>query len=210
MQLSYGMSVVSSDGENLGQIKELIVDPRHRIVTHLVVRQGLFFSHDRVVSAEHLQTTAEGAVKLNLTAQEAERASQAYLEDQYVDLEDEAFIDRYGVGGAVWRRPTGEFGGAGLTSLIPPGIGPIPPEPEVAIPDGEVSLRKGAEVMTADSVALGRLEEFLTDDNEQITHIIISEGQVFTESKQLPVDWIRKFNQDEIVLGVPLSVVEKL
>jgi len=57
---------------------------------------------------------------------------------KYIDLDDKEFVNRFGVGGAVWRRPAGQFSGAGLNTLVPPGIGPVPPEPEVSIPSNEV------------------------------------------------------------------------
>ncbi len=210
MQLSYGSMVYSADGQNLGSIKELIVNPRHRVVTHLVVQSGLFFSHDRLISVEHIKSTEDNAVYLSITDQALEEATLAFDQDQYVELEDEEVTKQYGVGGTIWLRPTHDFAGAGFNTIIPPGVGPIPPEPEVSIPSDEVSLEHGAQVISSDDIALGTLQECLTDENERITHLKILEGRWLKESKTIPVDWVRKIEENTITLGVPLSVVEKI
>ncbi len=210
MQLSYGSSVVTVDGENLGSLKELVVDPRHRIVTHLVVQRGLFFSHDRLISVEHVSHADENQIELAVDARTLDEASAEFDREQYLDLEDEEFRNRYGVGGAIWRRPVGEFTGAGLNSIVPPGIGPIPPEPEVAIPSDEVGLRHGAQVSTVDQVDIGVVKELITDDHDRITHLVIDEGNLFTESKLIPIDWVRGIKENQVVLGVPLAIVERI
>ncbi len=210
MQITYGLTVYAADGEKLGKVKELVVDPRHRVVTHLVVQQGLFFTHDRLITAEHIKATDENGVYLSCDSNELEMSSQPFNHQQYVELKDEDLMARSGVGGAVWMPPENEFGGAGLNSLVPPGIGPIPPEPEVSIPNDSVGLSHGARVISEDGVNLGSVQEFQTNNDEEITHIVISEGHLFKETKKIPVDWIRKISEEEIALGVPLSVIEQL
>lgn len=210
MQLSYGVPVYAADGEKLGHIKEFVIDPRYRIVTHIVLQQGLFFSHDRLIAAENVDNADQNGAYLSVTTQVLDQATQPFDHQQYVELKDEDFIARYGVGGAVWKRPEHELGGAGLNTIVPPGIGPVPPEPDVSIPSDEVGLAHGSRVVSEEGTQLGTLKECRTNEKEQITHLVIYEGQLFKEAKKIPVEWIRKIEENEITLGVPLSVVEQI
>ncbi len=210
MQLSYGTPVVAAEGRQLGNLSELVVDPRHRMVTHLVVQSGLFFAHDRLISVEYIKHSDEQAIYLSITSQELEAVTAAFEHDQHLNLDDQEVSNRYGVGGKVWQRPLDQWEGAGLNSIVPPGIGPIPPEPEVVISSDDVGLEQGAQVVTSDGMVLGALQQCITAGDDRITHLLITEGKWFKESKTIPVDWVRKIEENMIFLGVPLSVVEKI
>lgn len=211
MQLSYDIPVFTAEGKKVGTVKELIIDPRHRTVTHIVIKEGLFFSHDRLISTENIETAENDEIKLKKSADQVEKeASQPFTPEEYIELDDEEIRNRYGTGGSVWRRPAGELRGVGLDSIVPPGIGPIPPEPEVSIPEGEVDIRAGATVTDSQGTSLGEVKEFITDENDHITHLVLTEGPVFKETKTVPVDWIRKISPEEIQLGVLWGIVDRL
>ncbi|MFW6414598.1 MAG: PRC-barrel domain-containing protein [Verrucomicrobiota bacterium] len=212
MQLAYGKKVYSSDNQQIGTINELVIDPRTRIITHMVIKRGLFFASDQLIPTSIVSDTDEASVVLSENAQEiAQRFVQDYRSDEYLELEDEHARDTLGTGGRVWSRPlyisTTE---APYQSVVPPGIGPLIPETEPPMPLDEIVLEKGSPVKTKEGKEIGRVKECISDDNDKITHFIIKEGVFFSMPKRVPIDWIHKIQENEVILAVPAEAIEKL
>ena len=49
MQFKQGASVYTSDGKDIGHIDRVVLNPRTKEVTHLVIRKGFLFSEDKLV-----------------------------------------------------------------------------------------------------------------------------------------------------------------
>jgi len=68
-----GDEVVASNGENLGHVDELLVDPSDGHVTHVVLREGHIFRHDDdVVVPIGGATFGEGRVALGLDVEQVQ------------------------------------------------------------------------------------------------------------------------------------------
>ncbi|MCF7853597.1 MAG: PRC-barrel domain-containing protein [Candidatus Pacebacteria bacterium] len=213
MKLNYGSRVYSSDDQELGVVKEVVVDPRSRMVTHVVIQSGLLFTSDRLICTDLIATTTDDRIILKETAAKLEQElADEYREDEYVPMEDETIRERHGVGGRAWVYPRAALPVAVSTyqSVIPPGIGPLPPEPDVAVPFEEITLEQGCLVRTSDGKRIGSVDELITDDNDNITHILIREGTFFTVPKRIPVDWVAGMEEEEIVLAVDARTVDRL
>jgi uncharacterized protein YrrD len=212
MKFTYGASVYSSDQKELGILDELVIEPRSRVVTHIVVQRGLLFLSDRLIPADLITEITDEGVFLSRSADELDKELSAeYESSNYIPLQDEDVADRFGVGARVWARPaTAGLGDMPYPPIVPPGIGPLPSALGTPIPLTEISLEKGSLVRSADGKKIGKVEKCITDDNENITHMLIREGVLFTEPKLVPVDWIMHIKEDEIVLAVTAKVVEQL
>jgi sporulation protein YlmC with PRC-barrel domain len=211
MNLNYGTDVFTSNGIKVGEVKELVIDPRYRVVTHIVVQEGLLFNHDRLISVEYLTSADADGVRLSIDAKTVDSLSQAYSPQDYLTLNDTELQQRHGTGGTVWVRPEGaSITEAPYNSVVPPGIGPIPPEPEITIPFEEIMLEKSAPVRDPNGELLGRIDECLTDADDKITHFIIAEGDVFTENKRIPIDWVREIRDNEVIIGIDKQALENL
>src|SRR5206468_11610224 len=71
-----GVEVIGSDGKKVGHIDELIVDDERR-VTAFVVKSGWLFKHDVRIPLSAIADRAHDHVRLNVTAEEAERGFSA-------------------------------------------------------------------------------------------------------------------------------------
>ncbi|OPZ26066.1 MAG: PRC-barrel domain protein [Lentisphaerae bacterium ADurb.BinA184] len=214
MKQLYGVTVASQDDKDIGIVKDLVIEPRSRVVTHLVVQQGLLFNADRLVPAALIDDGASRGRRLVLTvtARELEECNPPeYRIEEYVELADEGLRSSQGVGGAVWRRPQG-VGTAEIPypTLVPPGFAPMTPEAVVAVPLDGITLERGSPVRTADDRPIGTVRDVITDDSEAITHIVLGEGTVFSEPRLIPVDWVARIEDNAIVLAVNKAVIDRL
>jgi uncharacterized protein YrrD len=210
MQIQQGAEVVTAQGEQIGSIHRVVIDPRTREVSHVVVRRGALLAEDKVLPMDWVA----GADERRMTLKEGVSALEElpdFEERQFVPLgEDEGDASGFAPAfywytpmSGLWGTPTGY--NYGLNAL------PFNIETERNIPPGEVALRDGARVVTADGKDAGSVERILLDaQGEQAMQIVISQGLLFKEQKMVPAAWIDTVSEDEIHLAVDARVLERL
>ena len=213
MKLRYGSKVFAADREQLGVIKELVVEPLLRTITHMVIQKGLFFGQDRVIPVDLVAASDAEQVVLRVNAQELADLQHGFefREDEFIPLADEQAEDLYGGGTSVWVRPP--YMGLAempLPSIIPPGFAALPTEIEPSIPLEDVSLEKGSVVLDADGKRVGKVDELFTDNEENITHLILREGIIFSVAKMVPIDFVAAIRTNEVRLAVNAELIEQL
>lgn len=212
MKLTYGSKVYSSDEKELGFIQELVIDPRSRAVTHIVVQQGLFFSSDRLIGVDVIADAREGEVILKETAAKLdEELSADYRADEYVPLADDAIRQHLGGTGRAWVRPPhAAISDVPYPSIVPPGIAALPTDPQVIVSLDEIALEQGALVRTKDGKRIGSVDQCITDEDDNLTHILIRKGTFFPVPKLVPIDWVARIEENEIVLAVNAESLKNL
>ena len=203
MKFAFGTRVFSSDGEEIGAIKEVIVDPGSRELVGLVVQEGLLFQRDQVVDVSLVESTDEDGVRLSCAGEVLEEQAQEYREDEYVALDPPTDLE--GAPESVWIRPPDLS-----ASLLPPGFGPIALPPEIAVPIEDVTLLHGSSVSDVSGEIIGSVEALLTDSEERITHVVVSEGIAFPQSKLVPLDWVASVEDNAVSLSVSSAAVGRL
>jgi sporulation protein YlmC with PRC-barrel domain len=71
--LKEGAEVISLEGETVGKIKEMRVDPDKERVTHIVVEEGLFFPDRKILPTIWLTNVFENEVHLAMKSSTLER-----------------------------------------------------------------------------------------------------------------------------------------
>jgi uncharacterized protein YrrD len=71
--LKEGTDVISSDGEHVGDVEQLIVEPNSNQATHFVISQGLLFKDRKLVPAHWVKSVAEDEVRLVVSTRLLER-----------------------------------------------------------------------------------------------------------------------------------------
>ena len=56
MYFKENAEVVTSEGDKIGQIDRLVMDPRSKELTHLVVKKGFLFTKDKVVPLDCVES----------------------------------------------------------------------------------------------------------------------------------------------------------
>lgn len=204
MKLVFGTNVYGRDGEQVGVIKEVVVDPATREVSHLVVQRGLLFQDDRLVDMDLVEGTTTEGVRLSRTSAELEGITGEYRQDEYVESA-RAETQSEDLPEKLWARPptTG-------SSVVPPGITPGDLPPDVSIPANDVGLLHGSKVVGKEGKAFGKVKALLTDADDKLSHIVVSEGLVFPRPKMVPIDWIASFEENTVVLATNSTEVDQL
>lgn len=203
MELKRDAGVFTTDGQNVGHVDRVVLDPTTKAITHLVVRKGLLFVQDKVVPLTMVAEATTERVKLREDVHDLQ-ALPDFEETHYI-VADEAEL----------MRPPASAG------PYLPGLYPYPPLPisepayitrvEENIPHGTVALKEGARVFAADGKHVGDIEEVIVNpQTDQATHFVISKGLFLKEKKTVPAAWADLLSENEVHLVVGSARLEDL
>jgi uncharacterized protein YrrD len=213
MQFKEGMDVFTADGQKIGDVDRVVIDPNSKEITHLIIRKGVLFKKDKILPLPLVDTVTAEDVTLHDNADEMPELND-FEEDYYVSVADEEVSPTYPAAAA---RP--------LYRYPPPGVlrsdyygGPIPVTTQSDVekaarplPEGTVPLQEDANVVTADGEHVGDVARVIADsDTNQVTHFVISKGLLLKEQKLIPVDWISSIGEEKIRLAVKSRQVDDL
>jgi uncharacterized protein YrrD len=221
MQYKQGATVMSSDGKDVGRIDRVVFDPKSKEISHIVIRQGFLFTEDKVVPVELVASATEENVYLRQSSEQLkdlplfeETHYLAYNESDPnapAQLTDTAYAEPL-----LWYPPVGPVTSTGWTYGVAPYTPyyPLTTTPGVTqtvrnIPDNAVALKEGAKVVSANGDHVGNVERLLTEQ-DRVTHILISQGFLFTTEKLIPISWINTVADEQITLSVASRTLENL
>jgi uncharacterized protein YrrD len=210
MRLLEGAEVFSADGEKIGTLERVVINPETDEVSHLVVKKGMLFSEDKVIPIEMVDLEIGDRIALKATDQDLEdmpdyEVSHYVQRDKWNQLdyqEDEIEAVYWYPPARAWWRTAGFVGYPQPQFVV---------ETEVNIPEGTVALKEGAEVISRDGKHIGNVERIITDpEDNRATHFVISEGFILKERKLVPTPWVMDVLEDEIHLFIKSNLFENL
>lgn len=211
MQFKEGAKVYSADGERVGTVNGVVLEPDTKEVTNLLVQKGFLFKEDRVVPVSLVGPATEERVTLRQDADDLDELP-LFEEADYVGADLGTVLGARSVG---WTRPLYWYPGIGAwwsaggvaAYAKPPFVG----ETEKNIPEGTVALKVGANVIGSDGEQVGTVEQVFTETLEdRATHLLISEGLVLKDKKLIPTRWVNHVLESEVHLSVGSTFVERL
>src|SRR5258707_10201296 len=204
MQFKQGAKVVTSDGQNSGTVDRVVLDPRTKKVTDVVLRKGFLLPEDKVVPIQHVAETNDQEVVLKDNAERV-KDLPPFEEKYYVPSNDEIGID-YTTG---YARPL--YGYPPVGPLWPNGValsGKI--ETQQNIPPNTIAVKEGTKVMSQDGKHVGNVERVILDSaTNRLTHIVVSHG-LMRQRKLIPEARLQKMGEDTVKLAVGQHVVDQL
>jgi uncharacterized protein YrrD len=234
MQFQAKANVYSANGEKAGVLDRVVIDPRTRQVTHLIVQKGVLFRSDKVVPVHMVAEADKDRVVLTTDAGQPDNLPD-FTEEHYVQVADEQWVAPPGTGGSfapmlpgagpapiVLWYPTVAAGATGATGpTIPAELGAGPAaaaaatarqvENERNIPEDTVPLRDGAKVIAADGQHVGNVERIFTDGQTmEATHILVSQGVFLKSHKVIPMAWVLDVGENEVRLAVGSNLLQGL
>jgi sporulation protein YlmC with PRC-barrel domain len=207
MRLELGTPVRCSDG-TFGELADLVIDPTRRRVTHLVVQphleQGMGGS--RLVPVEFADSGDRSQITLRCTLHEVSEL-EPVAEVAYLRLGDFPVDDPdWDVGVSnVLVQPYygGELAGTGY-----------PDDVEMVydrVPKGEVELDRASLVTSSDGHSLGRVEAFIVDEEDKVTHFVLERGHLWgRRDVTIPISAVEKIETDQVTLGLTKHEVGEL
>lgn len=204
MLFKKGVDVFSSDDEKIGTLDRVVIDPKTKEVTHIIVREGFLFTEDKVVPMDLIGSVTEERIAL--------QGSKEHL-DELPDYEETHYVPRDAavdddMNTLYWNPPVDAWGGYGRYAVFPQSQ--YLRRTEKNIPEGMVALAEGAKVLTEDGEQVGNIETLITNPDERVTHLVISSGLLMKERKIIPAHWLSSVAEDEVHLSVESRMLERL
>jgi uncharacterized protein YrrD len=224
MEFKQGADVVTPDGEKVGDIERVVIDPKTQEVSHLIVEKGFLLTTDKVVPMNLVQNATEEQVTLRKDLDDLE-ALPDFEETHFVETEiketpdtapEDEDVELENVGSLYWVPPAGHSwwgtpGYLGYPATFGYAAPPFVRETEKNIPEGTVPLKEGAPVFGGKGEHVGDVEEVFTEpESGRVTHILVSEGLLLKDRKRVPTTWVKAFEDDEVFLSVEAEVLDRL
>jgi sporulation protein YlmC with PRC-barrel domain len=209
--LRAGVDVYSADGEKLGKLYAIVIDPRTNKVTHLAVDAGPHFPEPgfgapKIVSVEieHLRGADGESVDLDVTAA-AFRGLPLYEHEHFFAVpEAEAPKDT----GAPRLWNVGVTLAAALAGL---GTGLAVPAEHFTRASFERHILDDAPVWRDEPNAhIGDVERVLIDESDVITGLVIKRGVLFRHEVVLPMRHVKEVRDGAIVVHLTDEELEGL
>ncbi|HEX5838261.1 MAG TPA: PRC-barrel domain-containing protein [Anaerolineales bacterium] len=214
MRLIKGADVYSANGDKLGSLGRVIIDPKSHEVTHIVVEKGMLFTTNKLVPIDNIEPRNEEMIILTSSERDLEEL-QDFEESEYVNLDateyPEGEVESGQVETALWYPPMNSaLWRTGLYTPYPSmPVYTVKTTPN--IPEGTIALEEGARVVSKDDRHIGDIEQLIVEPQDnRVTHMVISDGFLFKERKLIPVLWITDISENEVHLSVGSGTLERL
>lgn len=205
MLFKKGVDVFSSDDEKVGTLDRVVMDPKTKEVTHIIVREGFLFKEDKVVAMDLIGSVTDERISLQGSKEHLDELPE-YEETHYVPRDATVDDD---MSTLYWNPPVDIGGGYGRYAFFPQSQ--FLRRTEKNIPEGMVALAEGAKVLSEDGKHVGNIETLVTDPKEdRVTHLVISSGLLLKERKMIPAYWLSSVAEDEVHLSVESRLLERL
>lgn len=205
MLFKKGVEVFSSDDEKIGTLDRVVMDPKTKEVTHIIVREGFLFTEDKVVPMDLIGSVTDDRIALQGSKEHLDELPE-YEETHYVPRTAAVDDD---MSTLYWNPPVDAWGGYGRYAFYPQSQ--YLRRTEKNIPEGMVALAEGAKVLSEDGKHVGNIETLVTDPKEdRVTHLVISSGLLLKERKIIPAYWLSSVNDDEVHLSVESRLLDRL
>jgi uncharacterized protein YrrD len=209
MQFKEDAKVLTANGQEVGRVDRVVIDPKTKEATHVVVRKGLFFTEDKVVPISLIAAATEEQVTLREAAGDLQ-ALPNFEETHFIPVHESELARP--AAGAIYAPSLYSYPPFGGVMPYPAAIEPAYiTETEEHIPPGTVALKEGANVVSADGKHVGNVEQVLTDPQaDRVTHFVISEGLLLKERKLVPMGWVSGMDEKEVRLAVGSWLLDEL
>jgi len=207
--------VRTPEGQKVGRLDRVVVDPDSKKMTHLVVRKGFLFTKDKVVPLDEIESTSEERIVLKAQRDDPDDFPD-FEEIHFVPVRDDgtsSYEDRRPASKLAWYYPVPSAAWWRLEMGSYPGFQrpPYVRRTDRNIPEGTIPLEEGAGVISKDGEHVGDVERVFTDQDEQrVTHLLISKGLISKSWKLIPSMWINTVSERQVRLSIDSLFVEHL
>jgi len=159
VNIELGSDIYGNDGEKLGVVDSLVIEPDNGAISSVIVRKGFFFPTDKILPANAVTSVDEQGVHVNVSKDDVEQLTE-YMDTEYVWPP----AGYYGSYGYMWPATS-----VYTTDLM------VDDEVEERHP-GAIILSEGTLVVDNDNEELGRITEMATDDRGRVVGIRVEQG----------------------------------
>ncbi|MEQ8719066.1 MAG: PRC-barrel domain-containing protein [Acidimicrobiales bacterium] len=204
MQFREGAEVLAADGEHLGDVERMVVNPAASVVSHVVASKGLFFETERVIPIDVVERANSHTVRLKPGVDPDELPE--FEETHYV-ISDEDTGRRVEPDGG-WIPLI--FGFPMIAPVGSPQYPMYPATEEVTtrnVPAGTQIIDVGSSVVTSDGQEVGEVTEVDLDEAGRLVGVRVDPGW-FRSEQLLPAHIVRGIDQNRVTLAVSAATLE--
>lgn len=233
MELKLGAQVWTSDGNQAGRLRYIVLNTGSQTLDSIVVERGFFGLSDKVIDAENINEVSDDGGRIDLNVSEADLANaQEYVEANYIVAgPDGRFYnsDSAGMGDSV-ADPYGSMAmpvvgnlttGIGTPPIIyPVGTGlfdtptgvtqPIEPSGMATNAENVPTIKEGMAVNDQSGRKIGGVSRVELDSEGRLSRLAIAEGFLFTHESSIPAAWIDSIENDGIYLKYSKDEVQNM
>jgi sporulation protein YlmC with PRC-barrel domain len=194
-----GADVIGSDGEKVGSVAYVVVNPSSMHIEDIVVSTGAILGRDVVVSTDKIERIADNGIYLTLDKGGLEACKD------YIDVEYQAPPAEWAPAGGFSAYPTG-------MTLFPAGMYfPEASDVTVNTPPGTVGLHEGMDVTSSEGDKIGTIQSFEADPaTGNITELVVKHGFISTHEATIAAEHVRAIESDRVRLDLPKDELEQL
>lgn len=205
MDVGLGMSVYTSDGQDVGSIDRLILDPGTNEVKAAVIRKGVFLRHDKEVPYEMMDITSDGDIRLSATAAQVHSLPE-FLPGAYTTPPADYPLPAGYPSESVYLPYSFGLGGLGATPL-----GMMPDNAEAREVRAawhrqdieNAVIQEGSKVFSREEEQVGEVHQLNFDQHTGVlTHIVVRRGFIFTKDTELPASMIAGVRDGAVTLSI--------
>lgn len=208
MQIALGQAVFTSDGQRIGTIDRVLLNPKRHHVEHIVVHRGLFLDDDKVVARAAIERVDAGGVHLSIDAEAAKellRFEHSFdvgeMESGYPEVIPGPFQSM-----VLFPAPP-----AGMTYLDHGRLFQLEPlegtadNPSADAVHNDIVIGKGANVVDSLGQRVGSVHEVAYDEDGALQAVVIQTGLLRHHRVSIDAARIAEIGDEEIRLNVPAA-----
>jgi uncharacterized protein YrrD len=210
MQFRENASVRTPDGEKIGEVDRVVLDPQTKEVTHLVAEKGFLFTTEKVVPMNLVGRATEDEVTLSVNGLDFDSLPD-FEESHYIAAEVQPRRrqpPKTTTVRSLYSYPPVDDPHQGANAYgVPEYVKTVTRN----VPKGSVALQIGANVYDPNGEQMGEVEQVMMDGQAgRATHLLLSEGLFMKERKLIPTTWITHVQDNEVHLSVDSDFVDSL
>jgi uncharacterized protein YrrD len=211
MHYKKGTNIFAAHGEQIGVVEAVVMNPRSKKVSHLIVRKGWLFTEDKVLPIEWVEYEGVDNITLRADISNLDNLPD-YEETHHVPVDVENYPEAYLAGYASPMYRYAPFGSWLSLSGIPDATdGTQIEKTEENIPENRVVVEPGAIVRSNEGEHIGEVSRVLVDPQTNIaTHFVIGQGVLVRDHKLIPLDWVDSITRQEVRLLVGTKVLDRV
>jgi sporulation protein YlmC with PRC-barrel domain len=205
MHIALGQTVFSSDGQKLGTIDRVVLNPADNHVEQFIVHRGLILDDDKIIERITIDRVDGDRVHLTIdavAARQLPKFERSYSAGEMESGFPEVIPGPYQSMILFSTPPVGQtyLDHGSLFRLDP--LEGTADHPEPPVSEGGVVIGRGAEVFGSDDQTIGHVHEVEYDERGALVNVTLHVGLVRHHTIKIGAESIARIGDEEIILNI--------